>query len=146
MRTLGCLAVLLLALAPAANPSRSTRRRSAGRDRRLRSGRLFHRRQTSRGQQGVRLRLERRHLALRFRRPPRALRPGAEKYAPQYGGYCAWAVSQGYSADIDPEAWKIADGRAVLNDSLDVQRKWAADIPGNITKGDVNWPKLLAGD
>ncbi len=69
-----------------------------------------------------------------------------EKYAPQYGGYCAWAVSQGYTADIDPEAWKIEDGRLYLNYSLDVQKKWATDIPGNIAKADANWPKLLAGD
>lgn len=69
-----------------------------------------------------------------------------ERYAPQYGGYCAWAVSQGYTADIDPEAWRIEGGRLFLNYSLDVQKKWAADIPGNIAKGDANWPKLLAGN
>jgi len=69
-----------------------------------------------------------------------------EKYAPQYGGYCAWAVSQGYTADIDPAAWRIEDGRLFLNYSFDVQKKWATDIPGNIAKGDANWPKLLAGD
>ena len=69
-----------------------------------------------------------------------------EKYAPQYGGYCAWAVSQGYTADIDPEAWKIEDGRLFLNYSLEVQKKWAADLPGNVAKGDANWPKLLAGN
>ena len=69
-----------------------------------------------------------------------------EKYAPQYGGYCAWAVSQGYTADIDPQAWTIDHGRLFLNYSLDVQKKWAADIPGNVAKGDGNWPKLLAGD
>lgn len=69
-----------------------------------------------------------------------------EKYAPQYGGYCAWAVSRGYTADIDPEAWKIEGGRLFLNYSLDVQKKWALDIPGNVAQGDVNWPKLLAGE
>ncbi|MEO8195370.1 MAG: YHS domain-containing (seleno)protein [Thermoanaerobaculia bacterium] len=69
-----------------------------------------------------------------------------EKYAPQYGGYCAWAVSQGYTADIDPQAWKIEGGRLFLNYSLDVQKKWAVDIPGNIVKADANWPKLLAGN
>jgi YHS domain-containing protein len=69
-----------------------------------------------------------------------------EKYAPQYGGYCAWAVSQGYTAEIDPEAWKIEDGRLFLNYSLEVQKKWADDIPGNIAKGDTNWPRLLAGN
>ncbi len=69
-----------------------------------------------------------------------------EKYAPQYGGYCAWAVAQGSTADIDPQAWRIEDGRLFLNYSLEVQKKWAADIPGNIAKGDANWPKLVAGN
>jgi YHS domain-containing protein len=67
-----------------------------------------------------------------------------EKYAPQYGGYCAWAVSQGYTAKIDPEAWSIVDDRLYLNYSKDVRTQWSEDIPGNITKGDANWPKLRA--
>jgi YHS domain-containing protein len=67
-----------------------------------------------------------------------------EKYAPQYGGYCAWAVARGYTAKIDPEAWRIVDGKLYLNYSKDVQTQWSADIPGNITKGDANWPKLRA--
>jgi YHS domain-containing protein len=66
------------------------------------------------------------------------------KYAPQYGGYCAWAVSQNYTASIDPDAWKIVDGKLYLNYSKDIQAKWQQDIPGNIGKADVNWPKLLA--
>ena len=69
-----------------------------------------------------------------------------EKYAPQYGGYCAWAVSQGYTAGIDPEAWRIENGRLYLNYSPEVQKKWAADIPGNVAKGDATWPNLLAAD
>jgi YHS domain-containing protein len=67
-----------------------------------------------------------------------------DKYAPQYGGYCAWAVSQGYTAKIDPEAWKIVDDRLYLNYSKDVQAQWVQDIPGNIAKGDANWPKIRA--
>ena len=67
-----------------------------------------------------------------------------EQYAPQYGGYCAWAVSQGDTADIDPEAWKIVDGKLYLNYDADIQTKWSADIPGNIQKADANWPQLLA--
>src|SRR5262245_28023930 len=43
-----------------------------------------------------------------------------EKYAPQFGGYCAWAVGHGYTANIDPEAWKIMDGKLYLNYSKDV--------------------------
>jgi YHS domain-containing protein len=67
-----------------------------------------------------------------------------EKYAPQYGGYCAWAVSQGYTAKIDPEAWTIVDDRLYLNYSKDVRTQWSQDVPGNITKGDANWPKIRA--
>lgn len=67
-----------------------------------------------------------------------------EKYAPQYGGYCAWAVSQGYTAGIDPQAFRIENGRLFLNYSPEVQKQWSSDIPGNVAKGDANWPKLLA--
>jgi YHS domain-containing protein len=67
-----------------------------------------------------------------------------ERYAPAYGGYCAWAVAQGDTASIDPAAWKIVDGRLYLNYSKKVQQTWAEDIAGNITKADANWPKLLA--
>ncbi len=73
-----------------------------------------------------------------------AFKSDPEKYAPQYGGYCAWAVSQGYTASIDPAAWKIVEGKLYLNYSPDVQKKWSADIPGNISKADSHWPKILA--
>lgn len=68
-----------------------------------------------------------------------------EKYAPQYGGYCAWAVSQGYTAKVDPQVWRIYDGKLYLNYSKSVQSSWLKDIPGNIAKGDTNWPNLLSG-
>jgi hypothetical protein len=66
-----------------------------------------------------------------------------EKYAPQFGGYCAWAVSRGYTAGIDPAAWKIVEGRLYLNYSLKVQKQWEEDVPGNIGKAEKNWPELL---
>ncbi len=68
-----------------------------------------------------------------------------EKYAPQYGGYCAWAVSQGYTADADPEAWKIVDGKLYLNYDKKVQAKWEQDQTSLIPKADANWPKLRSG-
>jgi YHS domain-containing protein len=68
-----------------------------------------------------------------------------EKYAPQYGGYCAWAVSQRYTAKIDPQAWAVVDDKLYLNYSLDVQKQWQQDVPGNITKADGNWPEIRAG-
>ena len=66
-----------------------------------------------------------------------------EKYAPQYGGYCAWAVSQGQTAPIEPEQWSIVDGKLYLNYNADVQAKWKADVPGFIARADENWPKVL---
>ncbi len=51
------------------------------------------------------------------------------KYAPQYGGYCAWAVSQGYTAKGDPNHWKIVGGKLFLNYDAKVQRNWEKDIP-----------------
>ena len=68
-----------------------------------------------------------------------------ERYAPAYGGYCAYAVSQGGTAGIDPKAWRIVDGRLYLNLSLSVQRIWEQDIPGYITKANANWPGLRDG-
>ncbi|MGI9420803.1 MAG: YHS domain-containing (seleno)protein [Geminicoccaceae bacterium] len=66
-----------------------------------------------------------------------------ERFAPQYGGYCAWAVSRGYTASTDPEAWKIVDDKLYLNYSRSIQARWEQDIPGNIDKGDSNWPDVL---
>jgi len=68
-----------------------------------------------------------------------------EKYAPQYGGYCAWAVSQGYTASTDPDAWKIVDGKLYLNYSKSVQARWSQNIPTNITASEANWPGLKKG-
>ncbi|MDJ0936310.1 MAG: YHS domain-containing (seleno)protein [Kiloniellales bacterium] len=72
-----------------------------------------------------------------------AFKADPEAYAPQYGGYCAWAVSQGYTASTDPEAWRIVDGKLYLNYSKSVQQTWEEDIPGNIAQGDQNWPGVL---
>jgi len=66
-----------------------------------------------------------------------------EAFAPQFGGYCAWAVAQGYVAPTVPEAWKIVDGALYLNFSRRIQRRWQRDIPGNIARGHANWPAAL---
>lgn len=66
------------------------------------------------------------------------------RYAPQYGGFCAFGVSRGYAVGIDPEAWKIVDGKLYLNYNRDVQAEWVKDIPGFIAKADANWPKIIA--
>ena len=64
-----------------------------------------------------------------------------EKYAPQYDGYCAWALTEGRKAITDPEVWKIVDGKLYLNCSQAAYEKWIRDIPGNIKKADENWLK-----
>ena len=66
-----------------------------------------------------------------------------ESYAPQYGGYCAYAVSRGYTAPTDPTAWRIVDGKLYLNYNHAVLSRWLEDTPGNIAKGDANWPGVL---
>lgn len=63
-----------------------------------------------------------------------------EKFAPQYGGYCAYAMSRNYIADITPTAWKIVEGKLYLNNSRPVHVWWQADIAGNIAQADTNWP------
>ena len=68
-----------------------------------------------------------------------------EAYAPQFGGYCAWAVSQNYTAPTEPDAWTIHDGKLYLNFNQHIRRRWERDIPGNIAKGEANWPAALGG-
>ena len=68
------------------------------------------------------------------------------KYAPQYGGYCAWAMTRGDKADIDPTCWKIVNGKLYLNYSKDIQTQWSATIPDNISKANTEWQQLLDKD
>jgi len=72
----------------------------------------------------------------RFRAEP-------ERYAPQFGGYCAWAVAQGKTAPTDPDAWKIVDGKLYLNYNSSIQKKWEKDITGFIAQANANWPGVL---
>lgn len=66
-----------------------------------------------------------------------------EKYAPQYGGYCAYAVSEGYTAKIEPEAWSIVDGKLYLNYSLGIRKRWEQSKQERIRQADKNWPGVL---
>ncbi len=68
-----------------------------------------------------------------------------EKYAPQFGGYCAYAASKGYLAPTVPEAWTVFDDKLYLNFSLRARDLWLRDVPGNIAKGNANWPGILEG-
>lgn len=68
---------------------------------------------------------------------------GPGRYAPEYGGYCAYAVSKGYTASGDPMVWRIVEDRLYVNYSKSVQRLWEQDIPGHIAKANGNWPSVL---
>jgi YHS domain-containing protein len=65
------------------------------------------------------------------------------KYEPQFGGFCAWAVSRGYTASIDPNAFQIVNGRLLLQYSLNVRKDFSADTEGNLKKADANWPSII---
>ena len=65
-----------------------------------------------------------------------------ERYAPQYGGFCAYAAALGYKASIDPDAFTIVDGKLYLNFNKPTQALWRKDIRGYIKKGDANWPAV----
>jgi hypothetical protein len=65
------------------------------------------------------------------------------RYAPAFGGYCAYAVSRGYTASTDPEAWTVVDGTLYLNYSPQVRSLWAADRDANIARARANWPEVL---
>ncbi len=73
-----------------------------------------------------------------------AFRADPQRYAPQFGGYCAYAVAHGYVAPIDPAAWHIENGRLYLNYDADTQEKWLAQRPRFIPKAERNWTKMTA--
>ena len=63
-----------------------------------------------------------------------------EKYLPQYGGYCAYAMSLDRIADIDPYRWAIVGGKLYLNNGFIAQDLWSLNKSGNIVSADRNWP------
>jgi YHS domain-containing protein len=72
-----------------------------------------------------------------------AFQANPSDYAPQYGGYCAYAVAKGGTAPGDPLVWRIVDGKLYLNLNEEIGLRWAQDIPGYIAKAGANWPGVL---
>lgn len=65
------------------------------------------------------------------------------RYAPQFGGFCSWGVSQGKLFDVDPvNGWKVVDRKLYLNFNADIQKVWEKDSSGYIAKAERNWPGL----
>ncbi|WP_020649701.1 YHS domain-containing (seleno)protein [Solimonas variicoloris] len=72
-----------------------------------------------------------------------AFKADPERYAPQYGGYCAYAVgAKNELVDIDPEAFTVVDGKLYLNYSPKIRAQWDADRARYIEAADRNWPAL----
>jgi YHS domain-containing protein len=62
------------------------------------------------------------------------------KYLPQYGGYCAYAMSLDRIADVDPSRWAIVNGKLYLNNGFVAEKLWSLNKSGNIVSADRNWP------
>ena len=65
------------------------------------------------------------------------------RYAPAYGGYCAWALARGQLAKGDPAVWYVHGGTLYLNVNRRFQRRWLSDLENEIARGDANWPAAL---
>lgn len=65
-----------------------------------------------------------------------------EKYAPQYGGYCAYGLSNGYKAPTDADAWTIDNGKLYLNYNKEVRDMWNKERKERIEKANKNWPQV----
>jgi YHS domain-containing protein len=65
-----------------------------------------------------------------------------EKYAPQYGGYCAYGLSNGYKAPTDADAWTIENGKLYLNYNIEVREMWNKERKERIERADKNWPQV----
>jgi len=66
-----------------------------------------------------------------------------EAFAPQYGGYCAWALAKGKLAKGRPEHWSVEDGKLYLNFNKKIKKRWEKDKVNFIVQGDENWPSVL---
>ena len=65
-----------------------------------------------------------------------------DKYAPVYGGFCAYGVANGFKVDGDPKVWKIVDGRLYVNINRSIGRRFEADPKGYIVQAEAKWPDM----
>jgi len=66
-----------------------------------------------------------------------------DKYAPQFGGYCAYAVAvKGEKVSTEPDAFKLVNGKLYLNYDKDIQKKWEANQANFIQQAASAWPKI----
>jgi YHS domain-containing protein len=65
-----------------------------------------------------------------------------EKYAPQYGGYCAYGTADGHKAPTETDTWTIVDSKLYFNYNQNVKVAWNKDQANLIKKADEQWPKI----
>ena len=65
-----------------------------------------------------------------------------EKYAPMYGGFCAYGTTFGKKFDIDGKAFKIVGGKLFVNKNMDVYKAWNEDVPKHIVEANDAWPDI----
>lgn len=65
-----------------------------------------------------------------------------EKYAPQYGGFCAYGMTFGKKFEIDGKAFEIVDGKLFVNKNPSVYEAWKKDVPTHITEANDSWPEV----
>ena len=71
-----------------------------------------------------------------------AFKSDPDKYAPQFGGYCAYGVADGHKAKIDPQAWTILNGKLYLNYNKEVHKLWNKDQQNFIEQATKKWPEV----
>jgi YHS domain-containing protein len=67
-----------------------------------------------------------------------------EKYAPQYGAFCGYAVSIGKLRPVDPTIFQIENGRLILQHTKEAYNLFNEDLKANVVKADSKWPGLVA--
>lgn len=65
-----------------------------------------------------------------------------ERYSPQFGGYCAYGMANGYKAPTEKDAWTIVNGKLYLNYNKEVQKMWNENQAAFIEKANKNWPSV----
>jgi YHS domain-containing protein len=66
-----------------------------------------------------------------------------EKYIPQFGGYCSYAVSQNYTYETDPAAFTIVNDKLYLNYNQKTMDHWRSKQDEYIESATKNWPAVL---
>lgn len=64
------------------------------------------------------------------------------RYAPQYGGYCAYGTAEGHKAPTQASTWTIIDEKLYFNYNSKVKELWSKDTPEYIRKANLNWEKI----